>query len=73
MWASIAHVSPLSSRDSSAPARIPESSEVAVIGGGLIGCAVARQLALEGRQVALFERDAPGHAASGAGSSSVRL
>lgn len=40
--------------------------EVAVLGGGVIGCAVARQLAREGRRVALFERRHIGAESSGA-------
>ncbi len=40
--------------------------EVAVLGGGVIGCAVARQLAREGRRVALFERRRIGGESSGA-------
>jgi len=40
--------------------------DVAVLGGGLIGCAVARQLARDGLRVALFERGRIGGEASGA-------
>ncbi len=37
-----------------------------VVGGGLIGCAIARELALEGSRVLLLERSRPGDGASGA-------
>src|SRR5262245_19826331 len=40
--------------------------EVAVLGGGVIGCAIARELAQAGRRVALFERGRIGGEASGA-------
>jgi glycine oxidase len=40
--------------------------DVAVLGGGLIGCAVARELARDGRRVGLFERRRIGGEASGA-------
>ncbi len=40
--------------------------DVAVLGGGLIGCAIARLLAREGRRVAIFERRGIGGEASGA-------
>ena len=33
---------------------------VAIIGGGIVGCATALALALEGRQVTMFDPDAPG-------------
>jgi glycine oxidase len=38
--------------------------DVAVVGGGVIGCAVARELALAGLQVAVLERAEPGENAS---------
>jgi glycine oxidase len=41
-------------------------SRVIVIGGGVIGCAVAERLSLERHQVTLFERDQLGGRASGA-------
>src|SRR5258708_35217608 len=41
-------------------------SRVVVIGGGVIGCAVAERLSFEGHQVTLFERDQLGGRASGA-------
>jgi glycine oxidase len=41
-------------------------SKVVVIGGGVIGCAVAERLSFEGHQVTLFERDQLGCRASGA-------
>jgi len=40
--------------------------DVAVLGGGLIGCAIARELARDGRRVALFERGRVGSEASAA-------
>lgn len=39
-------------------------ARVAVVGGGVIGCAVAWELARRGWSVTLFERDVPGRAAS---------
>ncbi len=39
-------------------ASVLDSCEVAVIGGGVVGCAVARRLTLEGLDVALLERAA---------------
>lgn len=39
-------------------------ADVAVVGGGIIGCAVARALAKEGRRVVLLERGAIGREAS---------
>jgi glycine oxidase len=41
-------------------------SKVVVIGGGVIGCAVAERLSFEGHQVTLLERDQLGSRASGA-------
>jgi glycine oxidase len=40
-------------------------ADVAVVGGGVIGCAVARELALRGRKVLLLERGRMGAEASG--------
>jgi glycine oxidase len=40
------------------------SQDVVVIGGGIHGCAVARELALRGRQVLVLERSIPGAEAS---------
>lgn len=45
---------------------IPYMSRVAVIGGGVIGCAVAERLSLDGHLVTLLERDQLGARASGA-------
>lgn len=42
------------------------SSEVVVVGGGVIGASVAFHLAREGIEVTVLERDAPGGGASGA-------
>ncbi len=39
---------------------------VAVIGGGIIGCAAAQELAKRGGRVTLLERASPGAEASGA-------
>ncbi len=41
-----------------------KGAEVLVVGGGVIGCAVARSLAARGVAVVLLERDTPGAAAS---------
>ena len=43
------------------------SGDVAVVGAGLIGLAIADELARRGAQVRVFERDEPGRAASWAG------
>lgn len=40
--------------------------EIIVIGGGVVGCAIARRLAKDGHQVVLLERHEPGAGASGA-------
>src|SRR5262245_9808149 len=45
---------------------MPAMLDVAVLGGGLIGCATARLLARAGLKVALFERGRIGGEASGA-------
>jgi glycine oxidase len=45
---------------------IPRTADVLVIGGGVIGCAVARELAGPGRSVVLVDRGALGAEASGA-------
>ncbi|HET9795919.1 MAG TPA: glycine oxidase ThiO [Thermoanaerobaculia bacterium] len=42
------------------------SSDVIVCGAGVIGCAVARELALRGASVTVVERGSPGQEASGA-------
>ena len=42
-------------------------SDVAILGGGLIGLAIAYELAQRGANVRVFERDEPGRAASWAG------
>ncbi len=42
------------------------SADALVVGGGLIGCAVAAELAARGRRVIVIERDEPGAEASGA-------
>ena len=45
---------------------IPYMSRIVVIGGGVIGCAVAERLSLDRHQVTLLERDQLGAHASGA-------
>lgn len=40
------------------------STDVVVIGGGIIGCSVARELARRGRRVVVVERDSPGRRAT---------
>lgn len=40
--------------------------EVVIVGGGVVGCAIAFRLARDGCRVVLVERDAPGGGASGA-------
>lgn len=42
----------------------PQSVEIAVIGGGVIGMAIALRLARDGREVAVIEPNAPGSGAS---------
>jgi glycine oxidase len=44
-----------------------DSAEVVIVGGGLIGCAIALELARRGVQPLVVERDRPGRAASWAG------
>jgi len=44
----------------------PERADVLVVGGGVIGCAVAAELAARGRGVIVLERAEPGTEASGA-------
>ena len=43
-----------------------DSADVVVCGAGVIGCAIARELALSGASVTLLDRDQPGSEASGA-------
>jgi glycine oxidase len=47
------------------------SSDVIVVGGGLIGCAIAFRLAQTGARVAVFERGTPGCEASSAGAGMI--
>ena len=47
-------------------------ADVAIIGGGIVGCAAAAFLAEEGAKVELYERDEVGAAASGRNSGSVQ-
>ena len=44
----------------------PERADVLVVGGGVIGCAIAAELAARGREVTVLERAEPGTEASGA-------
>jgi glycine oxidase len=44
----------------------PERTDVLVVGGGVIGCALAAELAARGRTVTVIERAEPGAEASGA-------
>lgn len=39
-------------------------ADIAVVGAGIVGVACALQLARQGRQVVLFDRQPPGHGAS---------
>src|ERR1700682_4503097 len=48
------------------PGYLSYMSRVVVIGGGVIGCAVAERLSFEGHQVTLLERDQLSGHASGA-------
>ena len=59
------------SRATTVPAVSP-SPDVAVIGGGIVGCALAAFLAERGASVLLVERDAIGAAASGRNSGMVQ-
>ena len=45
---------------------MPEPVDVAIVGGGVIGCAIAWQLTKNGVSCALVERGAFGRGASGA-------
>jgi len=40
------------------------SPDVLIVGGGLIGCSIGRELALSGANVTIVERDSPGQGAS---------
>lgn len=42
----------------------PASADVVVIGAGVIGCAIARELARRGSEVLVLERDSPGRRAT---------
>lgn len=44
---------------------MPDSPDVVIVGGGVVGCATAYFLALEGRSVTLIERDSVASHASG--------
>ena len=43
-----------------------DGADVVIVGGGVIGCALARELALRGAAVTVIERAEPGAEASGA-------
>jgi len=47
-------------------------SNVLIVGGGLMGCATALELALKGKSVTILEKDVPGRHASGHNSGGVR-
>lgn len=47
-----------------APAEVPARTEIAIIGGGFTGLSAALTLARAGRQVTVFEAEAPGWGAS---------
>ncbi|MCC7105809.1 MAG: FAD-binding oxidoreductase [Chloroflexi bacterium] len=50
-----------------------EHVDVAVVGGGIIGCAIAHELALRGRRTVVFERDRVGIGASSRNSGMIRI
>lgn len=50
----------------------PMKADVLIVGGGLMGCATAIELARKGRSVIIFEKDVPGRHASGHNSGGVR-
>jgi glycine/D-amino acid oxidase-like deaminating enzyme len=56
----------------SGPAAATPSCDVAIVGGGVMGCAAAAYLAEGGLDVALFERDELAGAASGRNSGSIQ-
>lgn len=41
-----------------------QQTDVAIVGAGIIGCSIARELALRGVDVSVFERDSPGRSAT---------
>ena len=50
---------------------LPESAEIVIAGGGIVGCSLARNLAEAGAAVVLLERDILGRQASGANAGSL--
>lgn len=48
------------------------NADVLIVGGGLMGCATAIELARKGKSVIIFEKDVPGRHASGHNSGGVR-
>jgi sarcosine oxidase, subunit beta len=52
--------------------RLSGAADVAIIGGGIVGCAAAAFLAEAGARVELYERDEVGAAASGRNSGSIQ-
>jgi glycine/D-amino acid oxidase-like deaminating enzyme len=52
--------------------RLSGAADVAIIGGGIVGCAAAACLAEAGARVELYERDEVGAAASGRNSGSIQ-
>ncbi|PHR24470.1 MAG: FAD-dependent oxidoreductase [Desulfotalea sp.] len=47
-------------------------ADVLIVGGGIMGCATALELARKGKSVIIFEKDTPGRHASGNNSGGVR-
>jgi len=47
-------------------------ADVLIVGGGIMGCATAIELARKGKSVTIFEKDVPGRHASGHNSGGVR-
>jgi sarcosine oxidase subunit beta len=55
-----------------APMKTNASADVLIVGGGLMGCATAIELANKGKSVIILEKDVPGRHASGHNSGGVR-
>lgn len=52
------HKNPAPGNDKTASTSLLANADIAVIGGGVVGCAVARRMALEGASVVLIEKAA---------------